>query len=72
MGLHKTRRFWTYSQIRQNHRPDALWETPVRFTSACDSCGSTWWAHPTPRINCPSCGAYCVVSEETIEKETNP
>jgi len=68
MGLHRNRAFWHCSRTARNHRPDALWERHERFTSMCGTCGTTWWSHPTPRITCPDCGAWCVVTDEIVEE----
>ena len=50
-------------RMEQNKRPDQNWEDGVRITSACPDGCVTYWAHLSPRINCPLCGAFMVTTE---------
>lgn len=68
MGVHKNRLWRSYTRLERNKRPDPMWEPGWRYTSSCTACGTTWWAHSTPRRWCERCGALCIVTE-TLELE---
>jgi len=71
MGVHKNRRFWTYSRKEQHRHPSAYWPNGLRFTSACPQCLLTFHEHLLPRDTCPDCGVRCVVTTSTHKENPN-